>query len=118
MSAFSRLRVPFPKFTQIMGECSSKEWIARVSSSESDGEYLWALLKVGSLRDSSEELEDQFIAELFEHCSDIDWLSGGIHPLEMMIDQCFLSQLPVWSKMDRNPIELIHEAALYVALTC
>jgi hypothetical protein len=108
------------RFRHILGECSSKEWIAKLDGCNSDdGKELWALLKVGDMTDSCEELDGQFLSEIYlAYCDGIDWLDRTNHQLEQLVEQVFTDwQRPFFEEFGTNPLELMARAYEHLADT-
>lgn len=108
-----------PAFRRIMGECSSKEWVARIPGYEDDaGGSLWVLLKVRKITDTDQdEPEVLFFAELFECFTDIDWFDRTLCPLELLVEQFFTGKRGFWTKEGDNPLVLMHAAVQEVAVS-
>jgi hypothetical protein len=100
-----------------MGECCSKEWIARIPDADvEEPEALWVLLKVRNLSRAFEETGEEnlgFHAELFSSISDVDWLR--LHHkrerfLDRMVEQFFTGQRGFWEANGADPLVLMHAA--------
>lgn len=118
--AFSQLIERVPNFVQIMGECESKEWITKIPGFEDDaGGNLWVLFKLRRVDEVIEDDDDKawYQGDLYESFNDLDWINDPPRPLELLVQQFFLGQVPMWSHGDNNPMRVMHEAVRFVAAT-
>ena len=108
--------MPTPKFTQIMGECCTKEWVAKVPwDFEDEKESYWVLLRICNMEDCTGEKE--FMVELFDSISDIDWVEldrKRTAHFELLVQQFFTCRLPEWTDTGPNPLVLMHRAVQHV----
>lgn len=107
-----------PKFRQIMGECCTKEWVAKIPGYGNEGEDgdMWVLMELKDLSEYCEELEDMWEVRLYDAFADIDWHERSNWD-EELVRQFFMNEPPFFETMGNDPLVLMHEATVYAALT-
>ncbi len=106
----------FPRFTQIMGECESREWVTRIPGyTGDDGSDLWVLLRVRQVNEVGEP--DEYWAELFECYSSVDWTDPSSWN-ELTVELTFgIHGSPSQHFDGTSALVLFYEVAQYVALS-
>ena len=105
----------FAKFTEIMGECCTKEWIAKLPNcGDDEGNEYWVLIQSTALGEYCAELEGEFNVAVFASYNNIDWVNDPPHPLELLVEQFFTHQRHEWQASGPDVLELLTRARRYV----